>query len=77
MNREQILRDLMALPSRLQQIVADFIAFLRLCYTQDLPEDVGALPPLKDEHFVGIWSDRPDMMDSSTWIRTIRAREWG
>ena len=35
-----------------------------------------AAPPLAEEPFVGIWQDRPDMEDSSAWVRAIRAREW-
>ncbi|RME82065.1 MAG: DUF2281 domain-containing protein [Caldilineae bacterium] len=59
-------------------MVADFIAFLRLRYGQEpSEEEVEALPALKDESFVGIWHDRTDMTDSTTWVRTVRAREWG
>jgi hypothetical protein len=77
MNREQILRDLMALPPRVQQMVADFIAFLRLRYAQEPSEEVEALPALKNEPFIGMWRDRVDMTDSSAWVRTVRGREWG
>jgi len=78
MNQEQILRDLMALPPMVQQLVADFVAFLRLRYAQEpSEEEVEALPALKDEPFIGIWHDRTDMTDSTAWVRTVRAREWG
>lgn len=77
MNREQILRDFMALPPVAQQMVADFIAFLRLRYAQELSEEADVLPDLKDEPFIGMWRDRTDMADSSTWVRTVRTREWG
>lgn len=77
MNREQILRDLMALPPMAQQMVADFIAFLRLRYAQELSEEVDALPALKNEPFIGMWRDRVEMTDSRAWVRTLRAREWG
>jgi hypothetical protein len=36
-----------------------------------------ALLALKDEPFVGMWCDRPDMADSNAWLRTVRTREWG
>jgi len=77
MNREQILRDLTTLPPMAQQLVVDFIAFLRLRYAQKPSEDVDTLPALKDEPFIGMWGDRTDMTDSSTWVRTVRTREWG
>lgn len=77
MNREQVLQDLIALPPMAQQLVADFIAFLRLRYAQEPPEDGDTLPALKDEPFIGMWRDRTDMTDSTAWVRTVRAREWG
>jgi len=52
MNREQILRDLMALPPMAQRLVADFIAFLRLRYAQEPSEEIEALPALKNEPFM-------------------------
>lgn len=76
MNREQILRDLAALPPKAQQSVAEFIAFLRLRYAQEPSGDENALSTLKDEPFVGMWRDRTDMTDSSVWVRTVRTREW-
>lgn len=29
---------------------------------------------LADEPFIGIWRDREDLADSSTWVRSIRDR---
>ncbi|GIX47842.1 MAG: hypothetical protein KatS3mg131_2053 [Candidatus Tectimicrobiota bacterium] len=76
MDREQILRDLAALPPMVQQLVVDFIAFLRLRYAQAPSENREPLPALKDEPFVSMWRDRIDMADSSAWVRTVRTREW-
>ncbi len=76
MNQEQILHDLMALPPVAQQMVADFITFLRLRYTQESSEDVDALPPLENDPFIGMWRDRTEMTDSSAWVRIVRTREW-
>ena len=76
MNREQILRDLMALPPVAQQMAADFIAFLRLRYAQEPSEKAEILPALKNEPFIGMWRDRTDMADSSAWVRIVRTREW-
>lgn len=76
MDWEQILRDLMALPPAAQRTVADFIAFLRLRYAQELPEEAEVLPAWQNEPFVGMWRDRADMADSRSWVRSIRTREW-
>jgi hypothetical protein len=64
------------LPIDRQQEVVDFIAFLK--------ERVGIKgapsPVLKKkaaaDGFVGMWTDREDMNDSSLWVRQMRADEW-
>lgn len=76
MNQEQVLRDLIALPPTAQQLVIDFIAFLRLRYAQEPSGDGDTLPALQDEPFIGMWHDRADMTDSSAWVRTVRIRDY-
>jgi hypothetical protein len=77
MNQEKIWREFAALPPEAQQLVADFIAFLR---TRDKQARSGKkVKPagnLMDEAFIGIWRDRTDMQDSSAWVRHVREREW-
>ncbi len=34
------------------------------------------LPPIKEEPFIGMWSDRKDMENSSKWLKNIREKEW-
>jgi|LakMenE01Jun11ns_1017448.scaffolds.fasta_scaffold8212308_1 hypothetical protein len=34
------------------------------------------LTPLKEEPFIGMWSDRKDMENSSKWVKNIREKEW-
>ncbi|MDW8148401.1 MAG: hypothetical protein RMJ48_19160 [Roseiflexaceae bacterium] len=77
MNQEQVLRDLMALPPEAQRLAADFIALLRLRYTRESSEERNVLTDSKDTHFIGMWSDRADMADSTVWTRITRLREWG
>lgn len=81
MNREQIWRDLMALPPAARQMVIEFIAFLRLryahLYDQEPSGERESLPALTNEPFIGMWRDRTDMADSDAWVRAVRAREWG
>ncbi|VXD21823.1 conserved hypothetical protein [Planktothrix serta PCC 8927] len=34
------------------------------------------LTPLKKEPFIGMWSDKKDMENSSKWVKNIREKEW-
>ncbi len=34
------------------------------------------LTSLKEEPFVGMWSDRKDMENSSKWVKNIREKDW-
>lgn len=31
---------------------------------------------LSEEVAIGVWKDRRDMEDSTTWLRNLRKREW-
>ncbi len=77
MNQEQVLRDLMALPPEAQRLAADFIALVRLRYTQESPEERNALTGSKDASFFGMWRDHADMANSTLWTRMTRLRKWG
>jgi hypothetical protein len=77
MNQEKIWREFAALPPEAQQLVVDFIAFLRTRYKQTRPsKKVKPASNLTDEAFIGIWRDRTDMQDSSAWVRNVREHEW-
>ena len=77
MNKEQTWQDFLALPPIAQQEVSHFIAFLRTRYISAFTQPAKVLPDLKDEPFIGMWRDREDMADSHTWVRQLRASEWG
>jgi len=32
---------------------------------------------LTDEPFIGMWSSREDLQDSTAWVREVRQKEWG
>ncbi|NEP45331.1 MAG: hypothetical protein F6K35_41385 [Okeania sp. SIO2H7] len=34
------------------------------------------LTPLKEEPFIGMWSERKDLEDSSQWVKFLRKKEW-
>ena len=76
MNQEKIWSELAALPPEAQQSVADFIAFLRTRYTSAPARKNPKAAKLADETFIGLWRNRPEMVDSRTWVRSLREREW-
>ena len=76
MTQQQLLNELGSLPLDAQNQVADFVAFLRQRY-QAASVSPAPASDLKDEPFVGMWSDRTDASDSTVWVREIRKSEWG
>jgi len=71
-----IMRDIASLPPEARKQVADFVAFLKGRY----PPGKAGKPKrmdLQDEPFIGMWRDRQDMRDSSTWVKQLRRSEWG
>jgi Protein of unknown function (DUF2281) len=72
---ERLTEDIAALPEEAQQIVMDFVTFLKQRY-QHQPTTPQPLN-LENEPFVGMWSDRPEMQDSTAWVRQIRQPHWG
>ena len=76
MKQENMLNEFTNLPPEAQRQVEDFIAFLRTRYQRASKETKSKRIPLKKEPFIGMWKDREEMKDSSTWVRTIRKAEW-
>ena len=76
MNEDKILQEFSSLPAQAQQMVLDFIAFLKVRYlgTSLSPEKPAA--ELRDDEFIGMWHDRADMADSTAWVRRLRQAEW-
>jgi hypothetical protein len=76
MTMEEMFRQWSALPPQAQKQVADFIAFLREQYGATETDEALSTTDLSEEPYVGMWSDRPDMEDSTAWVRTTRKQEW-
>lgn len=73
MNIREAIERVSVLPPERQAEVMDFIEFLLARESAaPHPEEHG---PLRQDPFVGLWSDRPDMADGTTWTRHIRQRE--
>lgn len=76
MKRNEIWEDFASLPEEAQKEVADFIAFLRARYQKPSSRKRSVKKNLTEEAFIGIWRDRPEMENSSQWVRNLRHREW-
>lgn len=77
MAHQKLFDEYFSLPVEAQQQVADFIAFLRQRYKIDRVTQKLDQANLESEPFIGMWSNRQDLFDSSNWTRKIRKSEWG
>jgi len=73
MTQEELFREITTLPAEVQKQVFDFITFLRSQYPP--AQETFASSELRKEPFVGIWRDRKDIQDSTTWVRNLRTQE--
>lgn len=76
MERSDLWRDFQRLSPAAQRQVADFIAFLLARSGPSWTVNESSRSNLLDEPFVGLWRDREEMSDSSTWVRKVRRDEW-
>jgi hypothetical protein len=72
---ERLKDDVSTLPQEAQRLVIDFVAFLKQRYPSAQTPQSQPLD-LENEPFVGMWSDRPEMQDSTTWVREVRQQHW-
>jgi hypothetical protein len=69
-------RKLAVLPPEALKLVADFVGVISSQYavlTKPAPQSRSSL---RDEPFIGMWADRPDMEDSTAYVRKLRQEEW-
>ena len=69
------------LPPEKQVEIADFVEFLLArtkVETEDAAADAAAAAgvSLRDDPFIGLWADRPEMADSASYIRQLRRSDW-
>jgi hypothetical protein len=75
MTQQELFKAFESLPAEAQRQALNFIAFLQQTY-------VPAIKPQKTEidwandPFIGMWQERQDMDDSTTWVRNIRKSAW-
>ena len=75
MTQQDLLDDFVSLPVDAQRQVTDFVAFLRQKYQTDSAVR-GTETSVQDDKFIGMWSDREDLTDSTDWVRNSRGKEW-
>ena len=68
--------EMESLPPEAQKQVIDFVAFLKARYASAPTARQAKRNKLANEPFIGMWRKRKDMLDSSTWVRSLRQREW-
>ena len=76
MTQKQLIEEYTSLPDEAQRQVADFVAFLRERY-KTAPIQPSGSADLENEPFIGMWHNRQDLEDSTTWVRNTRKSEWG
>ena len=76
MKQEILWREFATLSPELQQQVIDFIAFLRTRYMVANVNRAVKRTNLAKEPYIGMWRNRKDMTDSTSWVRELRQHEW-
>ena len=74
MTSDEILKEMASLPAEARDQIEDLIARLRRRYSDAAKNEAKA--PLDKERFVGMWSGRDEMADSTAWVRDIREKHW-
>jgi len=72
---DQIQQNIQELPEEAQQLILDFVSFLKQRYQ---PQSNKPHQPISfaDQPFVGMWSDVPEMQDSAAWVRQTRQQQF-
>ena len=76
MEQEKLINQFKCLSPQDQRQVFDFIAFLQARYKSSKGRHESAGVLLRDEPFFGIWKNREEMADSTSWVRNVRNTEW-
>lgn len=69
MEMARVWQQFEALSPAAKRRVAEFIALLSVGRERSASHAEAAESPLASEDFVGIWSDRDDLSDSTAWVR--------
>ncbi|MGB7441262.1 MAG: DUF2281 domain-containing protein [Coleofasciculaceae cyanobacterium] len=72
---DRLQKDIASLPEDAQQMVIYFVRFLKQHYQTSRTQSTKPLS-LDNQPFVGMWQDRPEMQDSTAWVRQVRKQQW-
>lgn len=75
MTQQELFKAFESLPTEAQRQVLNFIAFLQQTYAPSIKPQTTEIDWINDP-FIGMWQERQDMDDSTTWVRNIRENEW-
>jgi hypothetical protein len=78
MTRQQLLKKYELLPTSARRRVDALVTSLSqgAARTSGSRRKGDQTAPLANEPFVGMWSDRTDMADSTKWVKSLRRRQW-
>ena len=76
MNQEVLWQEFVDLPPEAERQGMGFIVFLRSRYVAPHPRKARKPTKLAKESFIGMWRNRKNLQDSSTWVRGVRQGEW-
>ena len=71
--KDRVWSEFESLSPAAQRQVVDFIAALR---ARAAEQATAGATPVREEPFIGLWSDHEEMSDSGMWVRRLREREW-
>lgn len=73
MTSEEILKQMASLPAEGRREIENLISRLNAHYREKKDE---VAQPIESGPFIGMWSDRDEMSDSSAWVRDTRNKHW-
>lgn len=76
MTQQELFKAFESLPAEAQQQTLNFIAFLQQTYAPATSKSQKTEIDWTNDPFIGMWQERQDMEDSTTWVRNSRNSEW-
>ena len=75
MDKKSVLDKFEKLPPNARKEASDFVQLLYNRYVK--PRSFSpSKNPISESSFVGMWKDRPDLADSSAWVKAQRKLQW-
>jgi len=75
MSKNTVLDKFDQLPPEAKKEASDFVQFFYEQYVKSHPKS-SSKKPISESPFVGMWKDRPDLADSTEWVREQRKTQW-